>query len=88
MRRLLAMTASASAVGMAAGCSLPSDAGGVFTLYRNSPIDATMRIHMATFDSEDGEAYNRVNCDIAVDLFMKQPGVTARYWCEKGRFRK
>ena len=87
MRRLLAATALASAVGMAAGCSLPSEAG-VFTLYRNSPIDATMRIHMATFDSKDGEAYNRGNCDIAVDLFAKQPGVTARYWCEKGRYRK
>jgi len=69
-----------------AACAVSDDR--VFTFYRNSPIDATMRIHMATFDSKDGEAYNRENCDIAADLFMKQPGVTARYWCEKGRYRK
>jgi major membrane immunogen (membrane-anchored lipoprotein) len=58
-----------------------------YTLYRNSVLDGGLRIHMATFDAKDGEAYNRENCQIAMDLFQKQPGVTVRYWCEKGKFR-
>lgn len=27
----------------------------VLTLYRNSPLDSTMRIHIATFDSVEGK---------------------------------
>lgn len=69
-----------------AGCA-PGD-GSVYTLYRNSPLDANMRIHVASFDTADGEAYNRENCEIAADLFKGQPGVVAKFWCEKGMFRK
>lgn len=61
---------------------------GVFTLYRNSTVDAEMRLQIATFDAKDGEAYNRGNCWIAAELFKGQPGVKVRYWCEKGRFRE
>jgi hypothetical protein len=46
------------------------------------------RIHVATFDSSYGEDYNRENCQIALGLFQNQPGVTVRYWCEKGRYKK
>jgi hypothetical protein len=60
----------------------------VYTLYRNSPIDKNMRIHMATFDADEKEAYNKENCEIGRDLFMDQAGVTAQYWCEKGGFKK
>ena len=28
------------------------------------------------------------NCDIARQLFQNQPGVTVRYWCERGRFNE
>jgi len=70
-----------------------------FTLYRNSPIlpglppeaateVANSRIHVPSFDTADGENYNQENCRIASELFAKQPGVTVRYWCEKGRYRK
>ena len=59
-----------------------------FTLYRNSATDANMRVHVATFDAKDGEAYNRENCDIAAGLFRQQLGVTVKYWCEKGRYRR
>jgi major membrane immunogen (membrane-anchored lipoprotein) len=58
-----------------------------YTLYRSSLADSSLRIHVATFDARDGEAYNRENCQIAMDLFQKQPGVRVRYWCEKGKFR-
>lgn len=47
-----------------------------------------MRIHVASFDARDGEKYNSENCQIGKDLFQAQPGVKARYWCEKGRYRK
>jgi hypothetical protein len=47
-----------------------------------------MRLHVASFDTADGEAYNRQNCEIARGLFMNQLGVKVRYWCEKGRYRR
>lgn len=67
------------------GCS-PGD-GATYTLYRNSALDQSMRVHVATFDSSDGEDYNDENCNVAQQLFQRQGGVTVRYWCEKGRFR-
>lgn len=78
----------ATVLGMAgliiAGCTDGSD----FTLYRNSALDEAARIHVASFDARDGEAYNRGNCEIAQSLFQQQPGAKTRFWCEKGRFRK
>jgi hypothetical protein len=59
-----------------------------YTLYRNSVLDTTMRIHIATFDTKDGGEYNLDNCNIAKDLFQNQQGVKVRYWCEKGSFKK
>ncbi len=59
-----------------------------YTLYRNSVIDKTMRLHVATFDAKDGEKYNQENCEIARELFQKQDGVITKFWCEKGVFRK
>ena len=64
-----------------------------YTLYRDSATDANakgnsaMRIHVASFDSADGAAYNQENCNQARKLFQEQPEVTVRYWCEKGRFK-
>ena len=61
-----------------------------YTLYRNSATNGgeSLRLHVATFDARDGEAYNMGNCQIAEQLFQKQPGVTVKYWCEKGVFKK
>jgi hypothetical protein len=70
--------------------SLPAsseDDASVYTLYRTSPADASMRFHVATFDAKEAESYNRENCLVAANLFAAQPGVKARYFCEKGRFR-
>ena len=66
--------------------SCDSDNG--YTLYRNSAIDEKMRIHVATFDSADGNDYNSNNCEIARRLFQNQNGVIVRYWCEKGSFKR
>ena len=59
-----------------------------FTLYRNSVTDPNMRLHVATFDANEKEEYNRENCDVAQKLFGAQPGVKTKFWCEKGRFKK
>ena len=68
------------------GCS-QSDSD-VYTLYRSSPFDPLMRVHLSTFDSKDGNDYNNENCQISQKLFQTQPGVTVKYWCEKGRYKK
>lgn len=62
--------------------------GESFTLYRNSVLDPNMRLHVASFNAVDGEAYNRENCDIAAKLFQQQDGIKTRFWCEKGSYRK
>ena len=59
-----------------------------YALYRNSVMDTTTRIHVATFDAADGEKYNQSNCDIAAKLYQQQDGVKTKFWCKKGRFRK
>lgn len=59
-----------------------------YVLYRNSVTDDSMRLHVASFDAHDGEAYNRGNCEQAQELFQLQPGVKVKFWCEKGRFKK
>ena len=64
-------------------CGLHSS---TYTLYRSS-VTGPMRIHVATFDSDNPEEYNRENCQVALELFQQQPGVKVRYWCEKGRYR-
>ncbi len=69
-----------------AACGGASDSE-IFALYRNSVTSENMRLHIATFDSRDGEAYNRENCEQAKLLFQAQPGVKTRFWCEKGRFK-
>lgn len=60
----------------------------VYTLYRNSVLDASMRLHVATFDSADGKDYNAENCNVAADLFQRQDGVQTRFWCEPGRYHE
>lgn len=77
----------ALALGAAALVVACDDNSSTFSLYRSSVLGADRRMHVATFDAREGEAYNRENCSIAAELFGRQPGVTVRYWCEKGRFR-
>jgi hypothetical protein len=64
------------------------DSSVVFTLYRNSAVNGTLRMHVATFDAADGKAYNMANCSHAAELFEAQPGVKTRFWCEPGRYRQ
>src|SRR5690606_6058520 len=59
-----------------------------YTLYRNSVLDSSMRVHLATFDAADGDKYNQENCQLAQELFQRQKDVATRFWCEKGRFHE
>lgn len=69
------------------GCTQSND--DVYSLYRNSALDPTMRIHVATFDSSEGgdirAAYNRLNCEEAAQLYLANDGEQKRWWCEPGR---
>lgn len=69
------------------GCQFVGGLDSSYTLYRDSPLDAAMRVHIASFDTSEGEPYNRENCMLAADLFQRQEGVITRFWCEKGRYR-
>jgi hypothetical protein len=73
-------------VGVLVGACKPSD-GKVYTLYRASTVPDIKRIHIATFDADESDDYNRVNCETASSLFEAQLGVVVRYWCEKGSYR-
>ena len=68
------------------GCG-PRD-GNIVTLYRSSAAVETLRIHVATFDADEPRSYNEENCRTAAELFASQGGVTVRYFCELGRFRR
>jgi hypothetical protein len=83
--RLKAPLVIATLGGLLAGCQ--GQDASIFTLYRNSVLNDGARIHVATFDAADGEAYNRENCAAAAGLFGGQPGTRTRFWCEKGRYR-
>ncbi|SOC94004.1 hypothetical protein SAMN05216358_4204 [Rhizobium sp. AN5] len=72
---------------LASGCTPILSDDGVYSLYRSSIVEGVQFVHVATFDAGAGEDYNRENCNIAADLFAKQPGVVVRYWCERGRVK-
>jgi len=79
---------------MSMSLGLLSACGGdsTYTLYRTSPVPidnpSLQRIHVATFDGYSDESYNRENCQLAANLFQSQQGVTVKYWCEKGIYKK
>ena len=83
MRALLAGLALAGAA-----CEPRASDEHVYTLYRTSAASDSLRVHVATFDAAEGEIYNRDNCEHARHLYQQQPGVTTRFWCEKGAYRK
>ena len=77
-------------VGLAVGWVLRSWTSDrtAYTLYRNSATGITERIHIATFDADEADAYNNENCQQAQTLFQQQPGAIVKFWCEKGPYRR
>ena len=74
-----------------------SKASPTYTLYRNSALYPSLRVHWATFDASDSGGgtgtYNQENCNYAVDLLNKNvlalnDGVaTLRFWCDLGAYK-
>ena len=68
----------------------------IYTLYRNSPVDKNMRIHVATFDSKEvtyqgtNEEYNSHGCNLMASLLNSKSKMKgfSKFWCEKGKFKK
>lgn len=84
MRTVQAVTLACLTLLAAGACK---GGGTIYTLYRNSPVDTEVRIHVATFEADQPESYNRQNCQIAREHFQSGAGsVVVRYWCEKGRY--
>jgi len=73
-------------VASVSGCGVTDS--NTYTLYRSSLVDGSNRIHIASFDTKEGDRYNEENCRLAAELFQQQPGVRTRFYCEKGRYRK
>ena len=82
-----------------AGCSGDKDASAPATLYRNSPIDPTMRVLFASFDAPEKGDYNISNCGMAArtlnanvkalaDAENREYDPGLGFWCESGRFEE
>jgi len=69
-------------------CSGRAPDDRVYTLYRNSVGVENARNHVATFDADERESYNRENCEAAGQLFQSVPGERTKFWCEKGFYKK
>lgn len=79
------------------GCG--ADASDAFTLYRNSSVDRSMRIHWASFDTKDGDSYNMNNCMMGARVLNanmtarakalgQERDLTIGFWCEPGRYKE
>ena len=66
----------------------------ISTLYRDSPglsaIDLpNVRVHVATFDTDETSGYNHRECDRISRLLnanAEAQKVSTKYWCEPGRY--
>jgi hypothetical protein len=55
-----------------------------YILYTTNNSVGNKRIHLATFDTDYGDA-NKADCWQTAKLFQYEVGNEARFWCEKGR---
>ncbi len=86
LKRITSMILTAIIAAAPAAAQSPDNE--TYALYRDSVLDASMRVHIATFDAADGADYNRENWMLARDLFLAQAGVRTNFWCEPGRYRE
>ena len=70
-----------------------SGSANEITLYRNSSLDRTIRVHFATFDGDSAAEPNRKNCEMAARLLNANINSLANgtatgvgFWCEDGRY--
>ncbi|MDX3901161.1 MAG: hypothetical protein QHC40_11735 [Sphingobium sp.] len=87
-------------IGASALASCTGGPENVYTLYRNSLIETTMRVHWGTFDATDSDAtYNMNNCMLAARLLNAnldanaakaemQRDASIGFWCEPERYKE
>ncbi|MBA4757731.1 hypothetical protein [Sphingosinicella sp.] len=79
-----------------AACGEQSSA---MTLYRNSPVDHSMRIHWSSFDAKVDGSYNMNNCMMGAKLLNANVTAIAKadgkerdpsigFWCEPGGYKE
>ncbi|HEX8486184.1 hypothetical protein [Sphingomonas sp.] len=75
---------------MGCGNTAPS---ATTTLYRNSSMSPTARVHFATFDAQESDpTYNSTNCAMAAKLLnanikaMNDDSQPVGFWCEPGSY--
>jgi len=83
-----------------AGCSQQHGKSSPYTLYRNSPLDYSLRIKFASFDAREADpAFNMNNCLMTAGLLNSNVNELAKrqggqrdenvgFWCEPGAFRE
>lgn len=82
---------------VASGCS--DQNGASATLYRNSEIAPSMRVHFASFNAAEKAPYNLNNCQMAARVLNANVAAMTKeagrelderlgFWCEPGQFRE
>jgi hypothetical protein len=84
---------------LAGACTAEPNRAEPFTLYRNSPVESSLRVQWAIFQARESDPdYNRNNCEMAARLlnaniaeFRRRQGeespLKVGFWCEPGHFR-
>ena len=75
-----------------------NDKAGPYSLYRNSNINGSIRVHWATFNAQESDpSYNSNNCSMAARLLNANMAALAKaeskalhpgvgFWCEPGAY--
>ena len=82
---------------LVASCS--QSGGTSSTLYRNSPLDPSERVHWASFNANESGDYNLGNCTMDAKLLNanvaasakaegKEPNDGVGFWCEPGEYKE
>ena len=83
------------AIALTAACNSKPDT--TYTLYRNSPLGRSDRVHFATFNAAESNDFNRSNCSMSARLLNanfaasakaegKDPIAGIGFWCEPGSY--
>jgi hypothetical protein len=83
---------------LAAACS-EGRAETPYTLYRNSFLSPSLRVHWATFDATERSGYNKDNCLMTSRLLNANVTASAKaegkprnpalgFWCEPGLYKE
>lgn len=64
----------------------------VYTLYKSGVSDSSIKLHVATFNADDGSNshdYNSTNCNKIRDFLQSEPKMfEQRFWCEPGYYKE